>query len=155
MKKCEEVISLSKFLSRYVCMQGDNLKRITHEEVKYLFPYLKRTSFDMIEEHKELLYMGKITLVSDGKKIIPYYTPELEYSELEYNNLEREEDAPFEVDDNHYDYSSLSEYELRQLLRRKFSSYRNQVNARRELSNRGIAITKKYNRASYKNLKGE
>ena len=55
----------------------------------------------------------------------------------------------FNIDDNHYDYSQLSEYELRQLLRRKFSSYRNQINARRELSQRGIAITKKYNRASY------
>ena len=155
MKNCEKVMSLSKFLSRYVCMQGDNLKRITHEEVKYLFPYLKRASFALIEENRELLYMGKITLVNDGKKTIPYFTPELEFSDIEYNDLERQEEEPFQVDDNHYDYSRLSEYELRQLLRRKFSSYRNQINARRELSQRGIAITKKYNRASYKNVKDE
>ena len=140
------IITLAKFLSRYEFIKGRDLKKITHEEVKELFPEIKRTTFEDVERHKELLCTGKYILVNDGKKIIPYIVPELNYKENDYQELNREKTTGIIVDDNNYDYSKLSEYELRQLLRRKFSSKRNQYLARKELIQRGIEITKKYKR---------
>ena len=150
----DEIISLSKFLSRYVNVCGVNLKKITHDEVKALFPFIKRSSFDEIKKHKELLITGKVLLVSDGRKTIPYYTPILDYEkDSESLYLEREEVPKLELNDAHYDYSKLSEFELRELLVRKYNSFRNQVNARHELEHRGISITKKYKRSDYKIIK--
>ncbi len=154
-----EPISLSKFLSRYANVTGYNLKKITHEEVKLLFPELVSTSFKELRskmrennEEKnisELFLSGKVILVTDGRHTIPYYTPTLSEEYEEEMQFERE-DCEIEVDDRVYDYTSLNEYELRRLLRRKFNSYRNQVCARKELEVRGIEITKKYRRSDYK-----
>jgi hypothetical protein len=149
----DEIISLSKFLSRYVNVCGVNLKKITHEEVKALFPFLRRSTFEAVKKHKELLLTGKVVLVTDGKKTIPYYTPVLDYEkESEALYLEREEAPDIVLDDTHYDYSKLSEYKLRALLVRKYNSFRNQCNARHELEHRGIARTKKYKRSDYKKV---
>lgn len=139
-----ESMSLSKFLSRYVNLKGVNLNKIKHDEVKYLFPFLKRATFEEVGNNKDLLYTGKVILVNDGKKTIPYYVPELTVDEnKEYLEVEREVVNTNLVDDKHYDYSELSEYELRQLLRRKFSSSRNQREAKRELESRGINLKRK------------
>jgi len=155
-----ESISLSKFLSRYANVYGADLKRMTHDEVKVLFPELRRASnnplktkndvLSFIKTHKEELILGKVVLVSDGRTMYPYYTPELTDDMEEEMYVDREETKDFEIDDEVYDYSNLSEYELRELLRRKYNSYRNQTCARRELQSRGIAITKKYRRNDFK-----
>ena len=44
----DNFISLSKFLSRYACVEGKDLKKLTHEDVEVLFPQLKRTSFEIV-----------------------------------------------------------------------------------------------------------
>lgn len=137
----DEVISLSKFLSRYAFIKGKELNKIKHKEVKFLFTFLKRATFDEIKKDKSLLYMGKVVLVDDGDRVIPYYVPELTYEENTYNELYREEET-YEIDDNVYDYSSLSEYELKCLLKKNNSSYRNQREARKELERRGISLKK-------------
>lgn len=142
----EYTITLAKFLSRFKFIKGRDLKKITHEEVKELFPEIKRTTFEEVERHKELLCTGKYILVNDGKKIIPYIVPELDIENTDYQELNREKSPEINVDDNNYDFSKLSEYELRQLLRRKFSSKKNQYLARKELNKRGVEITKKYKR---------
>ena len=131
-------ISLSKFLSRYAKVYGVNLKKITHDEVKVLFPELKRATFQELKANKELVISGKVLLVNDGRKTIPYYAPELTDDLEEEMYLDREEVNDFEMNEEVSDCSDLSEYELRQLLRRKYNSYKNQINARRELESRGI-----------------
>lgn len=140
------VISLSKFLSRYAALKGMDLSKIKHDEVKALFPQLKRATFDEVKSNKELIYSGRILLVSDGKKTIPYYVPVLDMSCTEKMELHREEVKPFKVDNSKHDYTSMSESALRIVLRRKFNSYKNQCSARKELESRGISITKKYKR---------
>ena len=138
-----DVMSLSKFLSRYVQVKGVDLNHVKHDEVKFLFPFLKRASFDEIKYNRELIYSGKVILVSDGKKTIPYYVPQLEMDvDYEYDEFERQNALTNIVDDKYYDYSSMSEYELRQLLRRKFNSRRNQKEAKKELLSRGIELKK-------------
>ena len=154
-----EPISLAKFLSRYENVYGVDLKRITHEEACVLFPELERARqsilktdkqiLEYIKAHREEILLGKIALVKYKKYIIPYYTPEITDDMREGNYFEREE-VPFEIDDEIYDYEELNEYELRELLRRKYNSYRNQVCARRELNSRGISVTKKYRRSEFK-----
>ena len=44
-------------------------------------------------------------------------------------------------------------YELKQLLNRKFNSYKNSREARKELEKRGVVLTKKYNRNEVKRMK--
>ncbi len=142
----ENIISLSKFLSRYYFIKGEKLKNLTHSEAKTLFPQLKHSSNEMIISNPSLLYMGKIVLVSDGRQIIPYETPTLEQKDYEELNFEREDDKPFEKDDTVYDYAKMSVFELRCLLIRKFNSNRNQKCARHELNKRGVVLRKKYKR---------
>ena len=143
-------ISLSKFLSRYCYLTGEKLCKVTHEEVKQLFPQFKRSSFKEINEHPELLMTGKVILVNDGRKTIPYYSQIVENEYDNYQVLEREEAPKIKIDDERHDYSSMSLYELRLLLRKKFNSVRNQNCARREIKKRGIVLSKKYNRCEMK-----
>ena len=49
-----------------------------------------------------------------------------------------------------YDYTKLSIYELKCLLRRKFNSVANQKNAKCELERRGLVLSRKYNRCKEK-----
>ena len=136
-------ISLAKFLSRYANVCGENLKKITHEEVKILFPELRSTTFkelrssmrkNNVEDNiNELFLSGKVMLVNDGHKTIPYYTPVLSEDMTDEVYLNREECEGIVVDDNDYDYTRMSERELRRLLRRRFNSERNQRGARSEL----------------------
>ncbi len=145
----QKEISLSKFLSRYCFLKGDKLKKVTHEEVKQLFPEFKRSSFKEINDHPELVMTGKVILVNDGRKTIPYYSMPIE-EELEYLEFQREEIKKIQIDDKYHDYSSMSLYELRLLLRHRFNSTRNQNNARHEIKKRGIVLSKKYNRCEMK-----
>ena len=141
-------ISLSKFLSRYGYLTGKDLKNVTHEEVKELFPEFKRSSFKEIDKNPELLITGKIILVNDGRKTIPYYARIQEKEE--YTIVERESVEKRKIDDEIYDYTSMSLYELRLLLRKRFNSVRNQNCARKEIEKRGIVLSKKYNRCKFK-----
>lgn len=145
----KQSISLAKFLSRYANLTGKDLKKVTHDEVKYIFPFLKRASFETVKDNPDLVKNGKVLLVDDGKKQIYYYVPEIkDIDEMEFN---REEiDTRIVQDDKVYDYANMSIYELRCLLVRKFNSYRNQCCARHELNKRGIEITKKYKRNNKK-----
>ena len=139
-------LSLSKFLSRYSYLKGADLIKVTHKEVAYLFPELRRSSFDEIKKNPELLFTGKVVIVNDGKKSIPYYVPQLSNDDIDCLDFNREAIKEREIDDSVYDYTNMSIYELRCLLERKFNSYRNQNCARRELNRRGIVLNKKYKR---------
>lgn len=142
-------ISLAKFLSRFVSLYGKDLKKVTHNEVKILFPNLKRCSFNKIKENPMLIYDGDVILVDDGKTIIPYYIPKEETLNSESTFI-REKVKEREIDDSYHDYASMSIYELRCLLERKYNSCRNQCAARRELNKRGVVLHKKYKRSEEK-----
>ncbi len=62
----------------------------------------------------------------------------------------RQVDKKPTVDNKKYDYTKMSIYELKCLLRRKFNSYANRRNARKELERRGVVLTKKYSRCKEK-----
>ncbi len=143
------VISLSKFLARFGSLKGKVLGDITHDEVKILFPQFKRTTFEYARLNKELISTGKILMVDDGQKIIPYLTPVLEKKDTCLLDVLREDDEVIEVDCGDHDYTRMSIYELKKLLDKKFNSTSNSRHAKRELESRGI-IKKKYNRKDFK-----
>lgn len=147
-----ETITLSKFLSRTLGLEGKDLKRITHLDVKELFPNLKRSTFKHVERCPEELKTGKIIMVSDGKSIVPYYVPRLK-TRFEEQRVKIEFDEVEEIVDKEYDYASMTIYELKQLLNRKFNTYKNSREARKELEKRGVVLTKKYNRNEVKKIK--
>lgn len=147
-----ETITLSKFLSRTLGLGGSDLKKITHLDVKVLFPQLKRSTFEYVNNHPEAITCGKILMVSDGKTVIPYYVPTIE-KEFDFHEIEVEHEEPRKINDERYDYTTMSIYELKQLLNTRFNSYRNSREARRELEKRGVVLTKKYNRNEIKRMK--
>ena len=117
-------MSLSKFLSRFCNLTGEDLSKIHHNDVKVLFPNLERSSFEEIEKNPLLILTGSVILVNDGEKTIPYYVPITDDFDLEDPmevQLERTEGIC--VDYSKHDYAHMSIYELRQLLKRKFNSY--------------------------------
>lgn len=145
-------INLSKFLARYCNLTGKDLSKIKHEDVKMLFPDLKRATFEEIEENPMLVYSGSVLLVNDGKKVVPYYVPITAYEEMDDPmefSMQKDDNGPH-VDYGKHDYTKMSIYELRCMLKRKFNSIANQRNARRELERRGIVLSKKYDRCAEK-----
>lgn len=71
----ENAISLVDFLERYCGINNINNKRITHQNVKSLFPQIKRSSFEEVIKNPELVYTGKVVFVKDfNNECIPYLT---------------------------------------------------------------------------------
>ena len=133
-------ISLAKFLSRYGLMQGKDLKKVRHSDVKKLFPRFKRSSFEEISVNPSLLYSGRVVMVNDGFDSIPYYVPSPKSDEIKEEEpmlFSRKEIKKRTIDDRVYNYTDMSIYELTCLLTRRFNSCRNQSCARRELNRRG------------------
>ena len=71
-------------------------------------------------------------MVDDGRKIIPYILPELDYENSFLLDVLRQEDDVKEIDYGEYDYTSMSIYELKKLLDRKFNSTNNSRHAKRK-----------------------
>ena len=150
--KDKNEMSLAKFLTRYEFITGSDLKNITHEDVKILFPELKRSSFEYVDKHKNELYSGDLVLVNDGHKVIPYYVPKDKDLDGEYTEVIIEKEEEPQIEYKYYNYSDMSIYELKSLLKEKFSSCKNRALAKRELVQRGVIHKEKYNRCKEKNL---
>ena len=108
-----ESIDLISFLSNYYGIVNNSLKlnKLTHIDVKILFPNIKRTSFEKVNNNIASIYKGDIIMVYDAKgKILPYINPHLQISE----NLEKqdiyEDDELINID--YIDLDSLSKDEL-------------------------------------------
>lgn len=144
-------ISLAKFLARYCNMAGKDLSRMTHDDVEVMLPELKRTSFELVEKKPELLAQGIVLLVNDGFRTIPYLAPRLEFEEdpMEVTVL-HEKPKKAMIPSKRTDYTRMNIYELRCLLRNKFSSCAVKRRARMELQDRGVVLSRKYNRMKEK-----
>ncbi len=140
------VITLAKFLSRYLGVNGEFTKYLTHDDIKYMFPSIKRSSFSYIDEHKGAVECGFILLVNDGRKTIPYYAPVVNQEQSVVIEEEKKEDNK----KKNIDYANMRIFELRELLNVKFNGYHTSRMARRELEDRGVVLRKKYNREEFK-----
>ena len=69
-------LDATSFLKRYYGISHEDIENMTHEAMKFLFPQLKRTSFEYVQKNPELVSTGKIILVEDVKHYqVPYFTP--------------------------------------------------------------------------------
>ena len=140
-------MKMAKFLARFCNVTGKDLYKVHHTDLKYYFPKLKRADelmdFDLLSDKQkiQLAATGQVIYVNDGRKTIPYITPEIEYTEFD-EPVAFKYYGRFKV----LDVTTMNVYELRQTLRRKFNSVTNQRLARRELEDRGIVLRKKYDR---------
>lgn len=147
-------VTLSKFLSRFLMVDGMALTKVTHADVKMLFPMLKRASFEYVEKYPEEVMMGRILMVSDGKKVIPYIVPDVRKIEIDMTMMpeliEEKRTGKRETD-----YTKMRVYELKKLLNLRFNTYKVSRSARNELENRGILLKKKYKRVKKVELEEE
>lgn len=71
-------IDLKSFLISYCGIYNQTLmsKKISHKEIKYLLPHIKRVSFDSVMKDRECIYNGIVIIVRDSYGLIaPYLNP--------------------------------------------------------------------------------
>lgn len=108
------IIIMPKFLYEYFGVTDLNIFEMTHDDVKVLFPELKRSSFEEIQKDYTCIYNGNVILVRDKKgDIIPYYNP-LRYLEMEFECLEKIERPKKIKQQNNIDIEELSNYQLKE-----------------------------------------
>ena len=144
----QNVISLAKFISRYLGVNGSGLNTLSHEDVKHLFPNLKRSTFAFIENNPLELYSGNVILVTDGRKIIPYYVPLL--NKYDNNEIVVQVEHRNRKKNIIPNYCDMKIYELKKLLNVRFNGRKVSRLARHELEDRGVVLRKKYNREEFK-----
>lgn len=136
------VISLEKFLKMYLGISNRNLSKLTHKDVKEIFPFLKRTSFDYANENLSEIGSGDIILVKDSKNnIVPYIKPEFVIEDINEVNIEVKDknSKTYHIDN----ITDLSNYELKKLTSTRNSTYKVARQVKKELKQRGIVKTKK------------
>lgn len=115
---------------------------------------LKRASFEYVEKHPEEVMMGRIIMVNDGKKVIPYIVPDVRKIEIDITMMpefvEEKRNGKREID-----YTKMRVYELKRLLNLRFNTYKVSRGARNELENRGVLLKKKYKRVNKVELEEE
>ena len=116
----EESISIVSFLVRVLGIRDQNFLsgKISHRDLKAIFPNLSRPSFDYIVENPVTVYNGDVFLVKDSfGSIVPYYNPELVLDDAEFFGEYVEEPTIEEIPRiDEIDLKSLSNYELEGLL---------------------------------------
>ena len=91
----QDSIGIRKFLKLYFGVTSNELlsSDITHKDLKFLFPDLKRLPFNYTYKNEDMINSGKIILVCDSfGTVIPYLSPQAEFDfEDEKNgNFEKE-----------------------------------------------------------------
>ena len=133
-----EIISLRKFLMLYLNITYDRKYKITHRDVKVLFPDLKRASLDDIRKDPYLLITKKIVLVNDGRNVVPYIKPMILDEEMELTDID------IEVEHRRsYDFDNMTKNELKALFYENNCSKRDKYKAKRELADRGVELKRK------------
>lgn len=149
----KQAVSMREFLKRFLHVDNDELIEygLTHNDLRKIFPNLKRTSFDVILDDPSVVYTGEVILVLDASEhVVPYVSKELKTLESfgiddamdksEWEKPPEQWGSPKQDTPNIHDYDlkSMSIYELEILL--KLYSYSNQMSSyytvRREIVSR-------------------
>ncbi len=121
--KEDKSISLRKFLMYYCGINNKTLlsNKITHKDLKFLLPELKRVSFDYVLKNIDEVYTGIVVLVEDSTgNYAPYINPKIE-EYIEEFDMDLEEDKIFE---SIVDLENLNLYALAELAKKYKSDNR-------------------------------
>ena len=70
------VIPMASFLYNFCAICDHNVFKVTHYDIKRLFPYLKTCSIEYVCKNYDLVCDGSVILVKDAKNnILPYAIP--------------------------------------------------------------------------------
>ena len=114
------VINMASFLYNFCAICDSNVFKVTHCDIKKLFPYLKTCSIEYAFKNYDLICDGSIILVKDIKNnILPYYNPlrqEKVYGDFSFIDELKYEEEKKQIDlsllDNFSDLEQMSFYEL-------------------------------------------
>ena len=115
-------IDLNTFLMCYCGVWNDVLlvNKVTHSDIKFLFPDLKKVSFDFVLKNLKDVYTGNIILVKDSNNnVVPYINPKLEdIFDIEVNYERYDTNIEEDAFDRVVELEGLSSYELIQLAKK-------------------------------------
>lgn len=123
-RNIKETIGIKKFLKIYYGVtQGEILSsNITHKDLKFLLPDLKRLPFSYVYKNEDLINSGKVILVSDSfGTIIPYLSPQAEFDIDEDDVFYDEKDSKIE---KAISIENLNIYELSELCKKYKKEHR-------------------------------
>ena len=111
--------SLKKFLITYCFICNEELlnNKISHSDIKFLLPDLKRVSYEYMLDNLNELYVGNIILTKDCYgHYAPYLNPKIkEYSDIDIVYKEEDKKDNFELA---VDLQYLNIYELSELAKK-------------------------------------
>lgn len=113
----EYIISLKSFLIIFCGIYNETILqgKITHDDVKHLFPELKKVSFDYVSKNSNEIYTGKVILVKDSFGFIaPYQKPLIE-EYIDIPDINFIEDKKEQAIEEIVNLENLSLYELSEL----------------------------------------
>lgn len=106
------IITMAEFLYNYFGIEDLNVFSITHEDIKVLFPELKRFSITELEKDLTLIYKGDVILVKDKKGfVLPYCNP-LRYLDVDVKDL-KEIKKPTCLKKSTINIDTLTNYQLK------------------------------------------
>ena len=129
-------ITLRSFLVSHCCIWKKELfnNKLSHDDIKCLFPYLKRASFGYVLSNIRDVYIGNILLVKDSyNNVVPYFKPKLnEITDIDINEIKCIDENDANENDSIIvdDIENLTLYELIEL-RRKYKTQNRIVEYRR------------------------
>jgi hypothetical protein len=114
-------ITIEAFMARILGVRNQRVlaNRITHNDLKDLFPDLRRPSFDYVLDNPRTVSMGEVFMVSDCQgRVVPYFNPHYVIEEIEYYGTYEDQEPVSEptpvIDD--VDLMDMSTYDLAQLM---------------------------------------
>ena len=113
----EYSISLKSFLMIFcgICNETLLQGKISHDDVKHLFPELKKSTFEYLSKNINEIYTGNIILVKDSYGFIaPYQKPLIE-EYIEIPDIEIIDDKKEKAIEEIVNLENLSLYELSEL----------------------------------------
>lgn len=97
-----ECIDLISFLRNYYGITSSSLKinKLTHADIKILFPDIKRISLERLKKEMESIYRGEVLLVYDAHNyILPYVNPHYLVNQNIDNTINYDERMIIKIDD--------------------------------------------------------
>jgi len=110
-------ISLKSFLVVFCGIYNETLltQKVSHDDIRHLFPELKKVGFDYISKNLNEIYVGNIILVRDSFGFIAPYKKPLIEEYIEMPNIEIIETKREKIIEEVVNLENLSLYELSEL----------------------------------------
>lgn len=150
------IISASKYMSNYYNIKDKNLNKLSHKDLKEIFPELISVNFGDITEEK--VFTGEILLVIDSENIIlGYINPYLKDYEEHYELCEENEkiNIVFVAGNESFNIGEIDDEILKELSLYELKELRKIVKRNKKHKTQRLVQTELYFRKENHNTKHE